>query len=302
MQKSILDINVSCFANYETPGNPRTVNLLQWLTSDKYKSKVEQIRLLNDKAERDKIKATLPAITPSGIFTYRKEENLLKHSGFIQFDIDLKGNEAIENYAELKKQLCNIKNVSYCGLSVSGRGYWGLMPIAYPEKHKEHFKAIEMAFKSIGIKIDAAPQNVASLRGYSYDPDGYFNHNAEILKSVFVENQTAKSLPQQTKYSGANCNDTRAWVERYINEITSRGIDITEVYKQWSIIGYALISEFGEAGRQYFHDISGNYSNYNYSEANNKFTELLRYNGKHEGKRVNIGTFFHLCKQHGITI
>ena len=181
---SILDTEVSCFANYDTPANPKPVNLLSWLKSDKYRIPVERIRSIMDKAERDSIKATLPAITPSGLFTYRSVNHLVRHSGFIQFDIDEKGNESVGNFSELKGQISRIKNVAYCGLSVSGTGFWGLIPIASPDKHNQHHKAIQEAFAGLGIAIDPAPKSVASLRGYSYDQAAYFNHNATVFEKL----------------------------------------------------------------------------------------------------------------------
>ena len=180
---SILNIEISCFANYDTPNNPKSVNLLSWLKSEKYRSRVEIIRSIKDKVERDSIKATLPAITPSGTFTYRSIKNLVKHSGFVQIDIDLKGNESIGNFGDLKEQISKIKNVAYCGLSVSGGGFWGLIPIAYPSRHDLHLKAIQDAFMTFGIVIDPAPKSIASLRGYSFDPEAYFNHNATTFKN-----------------------------------------------------------------------------------------------------------------------
>jgi len=182
MQDSILNIDVSSFKDYETTFDPQPVNLLLWLTSKKYAEKVNAIRNEKDKAIRDTIKATLPAITPSGLFTYRAARCLVTHSGFIQFDIDFKGNSHITNYQGLKKEISKIVNVAYCGLSVSGTGFWGLIPIAYPDKHRQHFDFIFNAFKGIGLTIDREPSNVASLRGYSYDPDAYFNHRAKPLE------------------------------------------------------------------------------------------------------------------------
>ncbi len=181
--ESILSVTVSCFANYSTRNNPRDVNLLAWLKSSKYANEVEAIRQELDKQRRNKFKSALPAITPSGRFTERKEGGLVAHSGFIQFDIDLKENLHIKNYKDLKNEIAKIPNVAYCGLSVSGSGYWGLVPIAFPEKHKEHFQFMCNWFKKHGIIIDPAPSNVASLRGYSYDPNAYFNHNAETLRA-----------------------------------------------------------------------------------------------------------------------
>lgn len=182
MKDSVLKKTVSCFKNYETAWNPKSVNMLDWIISGKYKSKVMQIRSIPDKKERDKLKAELPVITPSGTFKYRSGANLVAHSGLIQFDIDLdENNQHITNWGDLKKEICKIRNVAYCGLSVSGNGYWGLIPISSPEHHKEHFNAIEAAFKRFGIKLDGLPKNIASARGYSYDSDAYFNNNAETF-------------------------------------------------------------------------------------------------------------------------
>jgi len=183
--KSILNIEVSCFANYDTPENPKSVNLLTWLQSNKYCLKVEKIRSIEDKQERDSIKAKLPAITPSGVFTYRSIKSLVRHSGFIQFDIDLKGNEAIRNFNDLKEEISKIKNVAYCGLSVSGKGCWGLIPISNPDKHYLHFTAMRAVFQRLNIAIDPAPKSVASLRGYSYDPNAYYNHSALVFEKYY---------------------------------------------------------------------------------------------------------------------
>lgn len=155
---------------------------MQWLKSADHSDKVKAIRATDDKEKRDELKAKLPGITPSGTFGYRDQNKLIDHSGLIQFDIDSHDNEHLKNYSKLKEQIINISNVAYCGLSVSGRGYWGLVPIKYPDKHKAHFRALSAAFESFGMRIDQAPKNVASLRGYSFDPDGYFNHNAEVFE------------------------------------------------------------------------------------------------------------------------
>jgi hypothetical protein len=296
MIKSILDIDVSCFADSFTPDNPRNVNLLKWLTAGWYKSKVENIRKIEDKENRDKEKVKLPAITPSGLFAYRSEKNLLKLSGFIQFDVDLKGNDSIKNYTELKAQLSNIKNIAYCGLSVSGLGYWGLMPIAYPEKHNEHFTAIEMALKHYGIKIDPAPKNIVSLRCCSYDPDGYFNHSAEVLKSVIT--RPKKPMIRRIRSYETSGNDTRAKVERYINEIVKRKKDIAPDYEMYRNIGFAFVHEFGEGGRDIFHTVCSPSEKYDFDKTERDYTSFL----KSRGQGVTIGTFFHYCKQGGIEL
>lgn len=289
---SVLDVNVSCFQNYNSPGNPLQVNLLDWLNSKVENQAVDFIRSLPDKEEQNRIKAKLTAITPSGIFSYRAENNLIKHSGLIQFDIDYKENTHITNYRELKSEISKIKNVAYCGLSVSGTGLWGLIPIAYTEKHREHFDALKINFKQLGIVIDEKPKNVASLRGYSYDNEAFFNHNAEKYFALY---QQSTSLIQSKLKRQMTITKTQSFVEACLSEIVKNKIDITDSYQSWFEIGCSLSAEFGEAGRYYFHIVSQYYPHYKHIEADRQFTECLKHNYK-----FTIATFFLYCRDYNI--
>lgn len=206
--KSVLDIEVSCFKDYSTPNDPRNVNLLHWLKSQKYQHEVDKIRVEQDPEVRKRLKSKLPGITPSGIFTHRKQDALIYHSGLIQFDIDLtEENELITNWDDLKTELSKIPNIAYIGLSVSGRGYWGLIPIPKePENHKRYFEAIHEAFIKMGIKLDSAPQNPASLRGYSYDKTAYYNHKAKLFKT-FLPKPIQVQKPNYTNSSAKKSNE-----------------------------------------------------------------------------------------------
>jgi hypothetical protein len=191
--KSILDKKVSCFKNYNSPNSPKEVNLLVWLNSLKFKGQVQLVRELTDKNEKKKVKSNLPCITPSGLFSYRSERNLIQHSGLIQIDIDPSANNLnISNWDELKKEISKITNIAYLGDSVSGNGYWGLIPIAEPKYHKQFFDVIYEKFDSFGIELDKLPKNIASLRGYSVDENAFFNHQAKPLtnyKKVYPVNR-----------------------------------------------------------------------------------------------------------------
>lgn len=287
--KSVLDVEVSCFRSYAGI-KPKPVNLLTWLTSDKYADAIRELRTLNDKTERDRIKAKLPAITVSGTFhPSRKEEHLVKHSGLICIDIDLKGNEHITNFTTLKEQLFHIENVAYAGLSASGKGFFLIIPITYPEWHKEHFAAIHQDFSSLGLAIDTAPKNVASLRGYSWDPNALFRHQAEpYRKWVKPEAAEKKKARIMKHFHTSTGTDTKAYVERLVQQIVARRIDITQNEKDWWRLSCAFANEFGEEGRGYFHTISQFYPEYDRQEADRKFDHALR--GKY--RRIGIGTFF----------
>lgn len=188
MKKSVLNVEVSCYKDYYNP-EPLNVNLEQFINSRKYKEQIDMIRLLDEKKKRDDEKAKIPAITPSGIFSYRNEHGLIKHSGLVQFDIDYKGNEHIDGFENIRAEIGKLPYIAYCGYSASGTGVWGLVPIAYTDKHKLHLSALVNIFKYYGIKCDTAPANVASLRGYSYDDEAYINPYAELFTYIVQQKE-----------------------------------------------------------------------------------------------------------------
>jgi len=284
--QTILNTKVSGFANYNST-SPKPVNLLTWLTSDKYSAKVEEIRQEPDKDRRNEMKAELPAITPSGLFTQRNSRCLTQHSGFIQFDIDLKENQGIANYSELKTQVSKIREVAYCGLSVSGTGIWGLVPIADPAKHRQHYAAMEKAFSKLGITIDAKCKDVTRLRGYSYDANAYFNHNAKTFTAIL---EPPKPKPVKYKATGT---DDRAKVEQAINRLT---IDVTGDYQSWFKIGCSLANAFGEDGRGYYHAVSQYHPQYSPTETDRQYNACLK--GGYSS--IHIDTFFYYLKLAGI--
>ena len=292
---SVLNKDVSIFKNYKEAKNPITINLLTWLYSEKYKNEVEQIRATADKKERDRIKSQLPAITPSGVFSSRCNEGLIKHSGLVCIDIDYKGNEGIGNYNDLKKELCKIINVAYCGVSVSGTGYFCLIPIADPKHHNSHYKQLQKVFLEYKIVADKT-SDVSRLRGYSYDPAAYVNHYAVPFKSFYQDDTPAPRKKEFTPMYDSSANDVRAKVERCILLITQNHIDITGSYSAWFEIGCSLASEFQEDGRNYFDAVSQYNSKYKTSATDRQFTACLRQNNN-----ITIATFFNHCSQYGIS-
>lgn len=289
---SVLNLYISIFANYWSVDEPKKIKLLTWLTSAKYAKEVAKIRATEDKATRDKLKAKLPAATISGIFSKRCKTGLFQHSGLIAIDIDGKDNEHIGNFDDLKAELCKVKNVAYCGLSVSGRGYFVIIPIAYPERHEQHFDALKEDFAKFRIVIDDSCRNVDRLRGYSYDPDAYFNHHATPYHR-YVQPAPQSYTPL---YTTAPIGSEADKVEAILKQIEINRIDITGSYQTWRDIGFALANEFGQAGRDYFHRASQFHSKYNFQETDKQFNKGLKGKG---GK--TIATFYKIAEEYGIT-
>ena len=297
---SILDTSVSWFKSYHHPVPAGQTSLLNWLKSSKLKDQVQQIRHAPDKATADKLKALLPAITPSGTFSRRSDKDLIAHSGFICLDIDLKGNEKIRNYHQLKAQLSNIRQVAYCGLSVSGNGYFALIPIAYPEKHLQHFLALEAAFAKIGIRLDEKCKNLSRLRGYSYDPDAYFNHHAEPFTGLFEFPNRPKPAnfqrPSFQPASNIQYSDAER-VEGLLQKIESGKVDLTNGYNLWFAIACNFAATFGEQGRDFFHRVSAFHPDYSPTACDRKFDDAIK---KTVGAQPDLGAFINRCKDFGL--
>ena len=292
--KSVLDVEVSCFRSYSGK-KPKPVNLLQWLTSEKYADQIKALRRETEKASSDQLKAALPAITVSGVFDpVRKAENLIRHSGLICIDIDPKGNEHIVNYPNLKEQLFHIENVAYAGLSASGQGFFLIIPIAYPKRHTSHFKALARDFLHFGLTIDTAPQNVASLRGYSWDANPLFRHQAKPYRKWTTRETIEKRRSSSILFKrDPHASTTKAKVEQILLKIIERRIDITQNEPDWFLLACALANEFAEEGREYFHLISQFHPQYNRKQADQKFDHART--GQYQS--IGIGTFFSLAQQ-----
>jgi hypothetical protein len=184
MENSILNITVSKYNQYASKSID--CNLLEYLNDTSLKNRVLEIRSKTTKQERDVLKGNLPGITPSAIcYPTRSEANVISHTGLIAFDID---KLPPEKMAVILNLIIKIPYVAYCSLSVSGSGYWGLVPISNKGKHNQHFDALQLYFKSLEIDkpyFDTAPSNIASFRYYSYDENAYFNHEAEVFNFLY---------------------------------------------------------------------------------------------------------------------
>lgn len=148
---------------------------------------IKQIREAENKELKAKLKRTLPAVTFSGLFgSSHKASELIKHSGFICIDIDSVDHANGQSFDtdEMKSFLSKIDVVYFACLSVGGRGLMALVPIRYPEKHKEHFKQLQSDFQTIGIKIDVACSDVSRLRFITFDPAPVWKESATLYEGL----------------------------------------------------------------------------------------------------------------------
>ena len=110
-----------------------------------------------------------------------------------------------------------------------------------------------------------------------------------------TENCNTSNVPSAYPTSNEN---TRAKVERIVSLIEQKGIDITNGYDNWLKVGFALTSEFQEAGRGFFHRVSRQSTEYKASDTDKQYNKCLSAHG--DG--VTIATFFQMAKDAGIDI
>lgn len=288
MKKDIFDTEISVY-NGVRDVYGYTCKLRSFLFDKKHILEIEHLRSLSTKEERNEIKKKLPQACISGIFTpTRRVDNLITHSGLICVDIDRKDNQDIANWNELKQELSKLPQIAYISLSVSGKGYFLIIPLRYPNYHKQQFEQLKRDFERMGIIIDRACGDVTRMRCLSYDAEPYINTEAIPYEGYYVEPRPI------VNYQCTN-DDVLGKVAKCCERIETNGIDITGDYQSWFTVGCALAS-LGEDGRKFFHVCSSQNQAYKYAECDKKFTNLL-----HTGKHIGIGSFFEICKDYGIT-
>ena len=283
---SIFDVHISVY-NGVTDNVGTVTYLSTFRGSKRHVERILALRAETDEARKRAMKLSLPAATVSGVFhPKRNDKNLVAHTGFISIDIDGKDNPewTAEN---MKQALACRPDVAYAALSVSGNGVFGIIPIAYPQRHGEQFDALRQEFLiDYDLKLDKQCRDTTRLRFLSYDPEPYINEQAEVYEGVEVF-QRYEAQPSRTGIRGDE-EKVRICVE----QLLERGIDLASDYDEWYHVAVAL-SNLGEVGRYYFHQVSSVNPKYRVEDTDRKFDIALR-----EPKPYGLGSFFFWCR-HG---
>lgn len=279
--------NITLFNGFPQKGQPHyasehtSINeFLNHVKYGKWKHLIEPIRTEPDKDKRSKLKRNIPSVTISGVFEERKEDNLLEHSGFICIDID---------YFTDKSQLLNDQYTYALMKSASGGGLAVIVKVD-KEKHKESFKWLQhYYFSTFGIVVDSAPQNVASLRFVSFDPEIYINEKSKKARTLAIAHKKTKSLPIILPQNSVN---------DLIKECVSLNKNLAPDYEKYRNLGFALAEGFGEDGRVMFHALCSVSEKYDSRHAEKQFNECL----KNRKTGITVGTFYWMLKDAGINI
>ena len=239
------------------------------------------------KDQRAELKIKIPAVTISGIFKDSvKNANLLTHSGLICIDFD-----AVENVGQLKQELSKDPYTFAALLSASGNGLAAIVKID-PAKHIDSFTGLKAYyFKNYGQLIDESCKNVSRLRFLSYDPAPFINPESKLFKEY--QKAPVKQKVVNTVLTGSE-------FEELLDRICRGSYDLTEgIYQNYLTLGFALASEFGEKGREYFHAVAAQNVKYDPAKADKQYTYCLRDTGQN---KVGIATFYYYAKQAGVEL
>ncbi len=166
--KSLFDNNTSFPVDLE--------QVVDRIRNGKSKAIVEQIRKA-DKAERDELKKKSVVILFAGVFTHRNSKSLKEHSGLMVVDYD-KCPDSVWD------EIISIPSVCLAFRSPSGDGFKAVVkiPKSTSEDHSKRFEAFNTAYPS--EYFDVKNKDVSRACFESYDPDLYYNPDAEVFEDI----------------------------------------------------------------------------------------------------------------------
>lgn len=318
--------NVGRYVDHETGECIRQMSIREFCLTDRWKPYVEYLRTLRQQhgaaakkmQEYIDCKKRLPGATLSGLFAIyddectrkdgskfmapvsRRETHLQRHTGWLAIDIDLADNEHLANFDNIR-MVCRFRpEIALLMRSCSGSGYFGLVRLAYPDRHKVQFKALLNEYASLGITLDKQCGNIGRVRFASWDDSQHIYINERSCAYKGIQEETLNLTPRQQTMqrqtydmqgSAFSWEDPRVQdriVELIVKCMVERRINITEEYDDWCKAGWALKTH--PYGEQLFHKLSACSSKYRQPDTAHKWQQLG------VSKTVSYGYLIHACK------
>lgn len=209
-------VNISFFADYfsKKPAESTLQDVVQLIkTSPKLKSITESYRLTGDK----RIKTTSPTFSVACRFNNGKgKENIVSLNGFCIVDIDHIGSGGQKGKSEepsapilqrVKQMAIADPHTLLCYTTISGKGLriifrYQLNTSFSLKKQIQHYAKVFTVgnayyAKLLGVEVDEQCKNVTRLSGLAYDPEAYFNPEAEPFPQECIEEAVLKTLQQK---------------------------------------------------------------------------------------------------------
>ena len=275
------------FSSYKTVQDKSKIDIdlsyyIDTIKNGKYQDVILGARAVkNDKAKYKEFKSQMPCITGSAIMNQgaKTESNILELNGLIVIDIDDKVD--IETITKINSD----KYTFVSHRSFGGDGVCVFVKIN-PNKFLESFNELgQYYWDNFNLTIDPSCKNKNRLRYFSYDPYLFYNENSKkfIAKSKIDKIKKENFIFVQDDFS------------IILDKIST--IDLCQDdYQRYVNIGFAIGSQFGESGLNYFKAICQNGSKYNPKDIETHYKHFCKQGS------VSIATFYHYVKQEGIEI
>jgi len=155
------------------------------IRTGKNRELIEKIRTLESKDQRDELKKELPSYLFQGKFVNRSKSGIEEFTGLIAMDFDHIG--TIEEVKAFKEDIKKIPFTFLAFVSPSGDGLkvYFRIPSDDLDNYVNYFKAIENYFAS--EYWDPVVKDFSRVCFESYDPEVYFNSEAELWTEKEVE-------------------------------------------------------------------------------------------------------------------
>lgn len=318
------------FVDRETGECIQQMSIREFCLTDRWKPYVQRLRAMRQELgsqakkmpEYIETKKMLPGATLSGLFALyeddslthpgqrvmvsRRESHLKQHTGWLAIDIDLADNMQMSNFENVR-MICRFRpEIALLMRSCSGSGYFGLVKLAYPERHKEQFKALLKDYAAIGITLDKACSNIGRVRFASWDDPEHIYMNEKVVPYKGLEDEQSQlvSLVSRQAYRSHHENveyrtedNSNFWeqqraqdrlIEVIVQELVGNHRNIAESYDEWVKAGWALRSH--PYGLHLYHQLSRCSSKYNEVQTNLKWKQLGN------SQTVTYNYLIHACK------
>lgn len=236
----------------------------------------------NDKEKYKKYKTEMPCITGSAVMNQgsKIESNIQELNGLIVIDID----DQVDINTINKINTDKYTFISH--RSFGGDGVCIFVKIN-PNKFIESFHDLgQYYWDNFNLTIDPSCKNKNRLRYYSYDP--YLFYNEKSTKFI-----------SKTKIEKPKNKENFIFVQDDFSNILDKlkGIDLCQDdYQRYVNIGFAIGSEFGLSGLNYFKAICQNGSKYDSKNIERHYSNFCKKGS------ITISTFYHYVKEEGIEI
>jgi predicted P-loop ATPase len=263
-------------------------NFLEGVRSGRWQDIALEVRNAPNKEIKELKKKTAPLVTVSGSFSARKDDAIRKHSNYIAIDID-----NLDDAAATKERISADPYIYAAFISISGKGLCLIIKID-GTRHLDAFNGIAAyLYNEYQLIVDQSGKNVSRARFISYDPFLIQNSKSATFK---------KYLPKKKEYKQAKVVVIKSDFDAIIDQMDKKGLNLCEDYSEWIRICYALVSEFQEQGREYFHTLSSHSSKYNSLDCDAQFDACLKNHSESKGKKSTIGTIYYHAKQNAIDV